>query len=220
MFTDTNTPAEKFVITTTYEPEMGYPVSRHFVPEGMNPIAYVADEAAAHVGWLTQLQEGGELGDVDFIAPYRVNLDNGEIAWIVVLLSYDESGRPDYVQSDTFTLSINYQVPIENIDVWPCACCGTITCCAGLDADNTCPQFDGGGRRHVHEAAADGTPHDCQADVPAPPHTEKMYLVCRGCGEAFDDITVITEHGNSDPSGSAGWCGDEGFDIMPESDAM
>jgi formylmethanofuran dehydrogenase subunit B len=50
--------------------------------------------------------------------------------------------------------------------------------------------------------------------------SEKMYLVCRGCGEACDTITFAHLHGNSDPSGCAGWCGEDGFDLLPESEAM
>lgn len=49
---------------------------------------------------------------------------------------------------------------------------------------------------------------------------EKPYLVCRNCGEAFDDIVNARDHGTADLSGSAGWCGDEGFDIAPESEAF
>jgi len=48
---------------------------------------------------------------------------------------------------------------------------------------------------------------------------EKQYLVCNGCGEAFDDITAAHEHGVSDPQ-SKTWCGDNGFVILPESEAM
>jgi len=49
---------------------------------------------------------------------------------------------------------------------------------------------------------------------------EKQYLVCIRCGEAFEDMMSALEHGPSDPSGSAGWCGDEGFNILPESEAL
>jgi hypothetical protein len=49
---------------------------------------------------------------------------------------------------------------------------------------------------------------------------ETMFLVCRGCGEAFDSITPAHEHGvfiaGPDPS----WCGEAGFDIVPESEAF
>jgi hypothetical protein len=48
---------------------------------------------------------------------------------------------------------------------------------------------------------------------------EKRFLVCRGCGEACDGIISATEHGVSDVSGCGGWCGEEGFDIVPESEA-
>lgn len=36
-----------------------------------------------------------------------------------------------------------------------------------------------------------------------------MYVVCRGCGEAFDDLAIAYAH-----SGSDGW------DVLPESEAM
>ena len=49
---------------------------------------------------------------------------------------------------------------------------------------------------------------------------EKQYLVCSRCGEAFDNITSAHEHGTADLSGSAGWCGDDGFNILPESEAF
>jgi hypothetical protein len=49
---------------------------------------------------------------------------------------------------------------------------------------------------------------------------EKQYLGCRNCGEVFDSITAAHEHGTADLSGSAGWCGDEGFNIIPESEAF
>jgi hypothetical protein len=49
---------------------------------------------------------------------------------------------------------------------------------------------------------------------------ETPFLVCINCGEAFDNITSAYEHGYSDVSGSAGWCGDEGFNIVPESEAF
>jgi hypothetical protein len=48
---------------------------------------------------------------------------------------------------------------------------------------------------------------------------EKMYLVCRGCGEACDDIGTARDHGVSNPQ-SKTWCGEDGFDILPESEAM
>jgi len=47
---------------------------------------------------------------------------------------------------------------------------------------------------------------------------EKRVLVCRGCGEACDSIISAHEHGQSDPSGCAGWCGEDGFDLVPESE--
>jgi hypothetical protein len=48
---------------------------------------------------------------------------------------------------------------------------------------------------------------------------EKMYLVCKNCGEAFDDMQFALEHGTSDPQ-SGVWCGESGFDMMPESEAL
>lgn len=42
--------------------------------------------------------------------------------------------------------------------------------------------------------------------------TEKRYLICNNCGEAFDDIDVAAEHGPSNPQ-SMTWCGDDGFVI-------
>lgn len=44
---------------------------------------------------------------------------------------------------------------------------------------------------------------------------EKLYVVCRQCGEAFDDITIAyAEH-------IPGECGSEqGWDILPESEAF
>ena len=52
------------------------------------------------------------------------------------------------------------------------------------------------------------------ASVHSPQITEQMYLVCRQCGEAFDSIDTATSHL---PIG----CGsDQGWDILPESEAM
>lgn len=54
---------------------------------------------------------------------------------------------------------------------------------------------------------------------------DALYLVCRGCGEVFrqgpeqDFLLMIQEHGVSDPQ-SKSWCGDKGFDIVPESEAL
>ncbi len=56
-------------------------------------------------------------------------------------------------------------------------------------------------------------------EIVAKLNTEKMYLVCNGCGEAFDDIQAAHQHGASDPQ-SKTWCGDDGFVILPESEAM
>jgi Fe2+ or Zn2+ uptake regulation protein len=62
-------------------------------------------------------------------------------------------------------------------------------------------------------------PSHCPCDR-ADQHGEKQFLVCRNCGEAFDTITAAHEHGTADLSGCAGWCGDEGFNIVPESEAF
>lgn len=48
---------------------------------------------------------------------------------------------------------------------------------------------------------------------------EKLYLVCRGCGEACDEIKTAQEHGSVDPNTKV-WCGEDGFDILPESEAL
>jgi len=50
--------------------------------------------------------------------------------------------------------------------------------------------------------------------------TEKLYLVCIGCGEAFDNITAAHEHGVFIPGPDPSWCGEDGFNIMPESEAL
>lgn len=51
-------------------------------------------------------------------------------------------------------------------------------------------------------------------------NSKQQYLACVNCGEVFDSITTAHEHGASDPSGSLGWCGDDGFNIIPESEAF
>ena len=49
---------------------------------------------------------------------------------------------------------------------------------------------------------------------PATSDEEKLYLVCRQCGEAFDEIGTAASH-------EPGTCGsDQGFDILPESEAL
>lgn len=50
-------------------------------------------------------------------------------------------------------------------------------------------------------------------------NTEKMYLVCKNCGEAFDTIETAHEHGTVNPQSQV-WCGEDGFDLLPESEAM
>jgi hypothetical protein len=50
--------------------------------------------------------------------------------------------------------------------------------------------------------------------VPEREPAEQLYLVCRQCGEAFDDIKIAFNHKPGD-------CGSVlGFDILPESEAM
>lgn len=49
---------------------------------------------------------------------------------------------------------------------------------------------------------------------------DKPYLVCRGCGEAFDHIIPAQEHGTYIPGPDPQWCGEAGFDIVPEEDAL
>jgi hypothetical protein len=49
---------------------------------------------------------------------------------------------------------------------------------------------------------------------------EKPYLVCRGCGEAFDEVQPARDHGTFIPGPDPSWCGEAGFDIVPESEAL
>ena len=49
---------------------------------------------------------------------------------------------------------------------------------------------------------------------------EKQYLVCNGCGEAFDSITAAHEHGEFIPGPDPQWCGEDGFVITDESEAF
>ncbi len=44
---------------------------------------------------------------------------------------------------------------------------------------------------------------------------EKMYLVCKGCGEAFDSISAAHEHGVFIAGADPTWCGEDGFDLVP-----
>lgn len=52
------------------------------------------------------------------------------------------------------------------------------------------------------------------------PEQEKMYLVCKGCGEAFDSIPGAHEHGVFIAGPDPTWCGENGFDLVPESEAL
>ncbi len=49
---------------------------------------------------------------------------------------------------------------------------------------------------------------------------DRPCLVCVNCGEAFTDITAAQEHGEFIPGPNPRWCGDEGFNIVPESEAF
>lgn len=44
---------------------------------------------------------------------------------------------------------------------------------------------------------------------------EKVYIVCRQCGEAFDDMTIAYQVHQPGQCGS-----DQGWDLLPESEAM
>lgn len=49
---------------------------------------------------------------------------------------------------------------------------------------------------------------------------EKQCLVCINCGEAFDNLSAAHEHGVFIPGADPRWCGEEGFSIVPESEAF
>jgi len=49
---------------------------------------------------------------------------------------------------------------------------------------------------------------------------ETPFLVCRGCGEAFDNLNFARDHGTFIPGPDPSWCGEAGFDIVPESEAF
>lgn len=49
---------------------------------------------------------------------------------------------------------------------------------------------------------------------------EKLFLVCNNCGEAFDDMAAAQSHGTFIPGINPYWCGEEGFAILSESEAM
>jgi hypothetical protein len=49
---------------------------------------------------------------------------------------------------------------------------------------------------------------------------EKPYLVCKGCGESFDDLIAARDHGTFIAGADPTWCGEEGFDLVPESEAL
>ena len=49
---------------------------------------------------------------------------------------------------------------------------------------------------------------------------EKMFLVCKNCGEAFDTIETAHQHGTFIAGPDPSWCGEDGFDLLPESEAM
>ncbi len=49
---------------------------------------------------------------------------------------------------------------------------------------------------------------------------EKTFLVCKGCGEAFDTMPLAREHGAFISGFNPTWCGEDGFDLVPESEAF
>lgn len=51
-----------------------------------------------------------------------------------------------------------------------------------------------------------------------PSDSEKLYLMCNRCGEVFDKIKTASEHGQSVTG--TDWCGEDGFVIVPESEAF
>ena len=69
-----------------------------------------------------------------------------------------------------------------------------------------------------HEEAVEALRPQAISTIPDP-NDEKQYLVCKGCGEAFDTIDSAHKHGTSDPN-SKSWCGEDGFDLLPESEAL
>lgn len=62
-------------------------------------------------------------------------------------------------------------------------------------------------------ARLDDSLSDVRIDGEEPAGREKVYAVCIECGEAFDDLAVAFEHY------TAG-CGNEGWAVRPESEAM
>lgn len=56
--------------------------------------------------------------------------------------------------------------------------------------------------------------------VPALGGDDDPCLACRGCGEAFDDLTAARDHGTSNLSGRSYWCGEDGFDLGPRSEVF
>lgn len=65
---------------------------------------------------------------------------------------------------------------------------------------------------HDHIQALDGVRQNTTG--------ERMYLVCKGCGEAFDNMQSAHEHGTFIPGPDPSWCGEDGFDMVPESEAL
>lgn len=51
-------------------------------------------------------------------------------------------------------------------------------------------------------------------------HPESLFLVCESCGEAFESIAAAHEHGVFIPGPDPSWCGENGFLILPESEAL
>jgi len=63
--------------------------------------------------------------------------------------------------------------------------------------------------------------NDIGGVVVTPVPDEKQFLVCRGCGQAYDSLTAAHEHGASNfPGPNPLWCGENGFDIVSEEDAL
>lgn len=49
---------------------------------------------------------------------------------------------------------------------------------------------------------------------------EQYYLVCRGCGNVSDSMESALTHYTVGASSDSGTCADEGYDMLPESEAF
>lgn len=67
---------------------------------------------------------------------------------------------------------------------------------------------------------SDGRPIDQYIANQGTANAEKMFLVCKNCGEAFDTLQTAHEHGTFISGPDPSWCGEDGFDLVPESDAF